>query len=465
MRNILIWWISLILIIQLVSAAEVCVVVDYGDQEEKPDSKCIDIDEGKNGYELLNELSWRLEWKDFGYNAFAGMNLGHGLCSIDDIGNDPDVCWGTDTWNLNLVTNNEWLHLPVAFDADGGCWNKDPDSTVGHYCTKDDDVVGLAFGGWGAEPEMFKVNVSGVYVDGEKERRARGSGGKIREVSPGSEVKINFELENLYFTTTNIDVTDISIEGTIEEINDGSDIVEELSEFDILADKKETKTLEFQIPLDVENKDRLLKIEIKARDDAGIRYNTEITYDLEVKKEVHKVNIIKAELDKDDYICGTEAILDLSLLNIGASDETINLQIKNEELNLEISEVVRLDDAPYTPSSSYQKKFDFTLPTNIENTDYSIEITARYASLVESEKVDLIVRGCQTVVKTGSKEPSSQVGDTELIITSKEYQVTSEEIPVEEQKNNTLLLSLSVILGILIMAVVALAAIFILKRK
>ena len=49
MKKILILMIVLILTVQVVSAANVCVVVDYGKNGgENPDSKCVDIDENES---------------------------------------------------------------------------------------------------------------------------------------------------------------------------------------------------------------------------------------------------------------------------------------------------------------------------------------------------------------------------------------------------------------------------------
>jgi hypothetical protein len=388
MRKLLVYLLFLIFVFQLVNAAEVCVVVDY--KGDKPDSKCVDIDEGEDGYKLMEETKWDLLWSP--ESAFGRM-----LCKINDEGTDisGQYCeYSGEFWNIVLNRNGEWLHMPVGLDAPGGCWNYNINSWEGHYCTKNGDVLGFAFGSEGSEPEMFKVNISDIYVDGEKLSDKKVRRGKIEEVFPDSEVKFKIELENMYDSETDIDVIDISIEGTIEEINDGSDIDEDISKFDLEADRKTTKELEFTIPRDVEAKDRLLKIEMKAEDDAGIRYEKEFTYDLEVEKEQNKLDITKAELNKDSYKCGENVLLYFSIVNLGAKNEKVNLEIANIDLGIDIKENFELSNDAFKASSKYEKRFSLWLPDVLQKGIYSIGITANYGGKKEIENIDLVVSGC-----------------------------------------------------------------------
>lgn len=459
-KKVLIGLFVLVFMIQLVNAAEVCVIVDYGSGgENKPDSKCIDIDEGKNGYELLNEIGWNIKWKDW------GGTLGHSICSINDLGYDESTCWGNEGyWNFNLIENGEWYHvIDKGFDG------------TPHYETVDGDFVGLAFGPDGAKPEMFKVNITRIYVDGEKQSDSKTRSGKIVDVFPGSVVEFRIELENLYDSGTDIEITDISIEGTIEEINDGEDIDEEISDFDLDADRKKTEELKFEIPLKAEAKDRLVRIEINAKDDAGIKYETEFTYDLEVKKEDHKLKITKAELDKASYKCGENALLSLYVLNIGAKEENVNLKIVNEDLKLEINEAFGLSNDPSEESSKYEKRFNIWLPRNISKVTYPITITANYGAQKETANVNLVVSECEK--KTGST-PAEEVEESNTDVGAGQsnqeggIEAEKETKPGEMTKiagagkiTENLPFVLIAVLGVLIVLIIALLAIFWVFRR
>jgi len=256
---------------------------------------------------------------------------------------------------------------------------------------------------------MFKANITKIYVDGEKQRDSKVRGGKIEDVFPGSNLRFKIELENLYDSGTDIVVKDISITGLIEEIDNGGDIEEEINEFDLNADIKTSKELEFSIPLEVEAKDRLLTIEITANDDAGIKYDKEFTYDLEIAKEEHQIRILKAELDKETYKCGENALLDLSVTNIGAKSEDVKLKIENRDLSLNINKEFSLGNDPFEPSSTYQDKINLFLPINIDVKTYPITITTEYGTKKETTRIDVAVNECE---KTESSEETQETKET-----------------------------------------------------
>jgi len=451
--------ISLILLIQLVyAAAEVCIVVDYGDQGIDPESECIEIDEGKSGYELLNEVGWSTKWKDESY-----------LCNVNDIGNDPSNCFGdpgSSGWMYSLTMGGDWFPPLVTLNGTGGCWNRDKDSTVGHYCTRDEDVLGLAFGGWGAIPKMFTMNISKIYVDDDRLTDSKVNRGKIQDVFPESKVEFKIELENFYDSSTEIAIKDISIEATIEEIDDGDDIDEDIGEFDLEADKEKTETLEFTIPLEVEAKDRLLKIEIKAEDDAGIKYEEEFTYDLEVEKEDHKLRITKAELNKESYKCEENAILYLSILNIGAKNENVNLAITNQELDINIKESFELSNDAFEPSSRYEERYNIWLNDNLDKTTYPITIISSYGSEKETETINLIISECEgtTTKKEETKETTKVQTEQETGKDETKSKTIKQTITSVKTNSNTPVI-LAGILTALIVITIALGAVFYIKRK
>lgn len=462
MKKTLILILTSILIVQLVNAAEVCVIAYYPTGEA--DSKCISIEEGKSGYELMEEIGWSLLWSP--ESAFGRM-----LCKINDVGTDVSgqyCAYNGDFWNIVLNRNKEWIHLPIGLDAPGGCWNYDMNSWDGHYCTKNGDVLGLAFGPAGSKPEMFKVNITKIYVDGEKQSDSKTRRGKIVDVFPESTIEFKIELENLYHHSIDIDILDVSIEGTIEEISDGEDIEEYISEFDLKADKKITEELEFTIPLEVDAKDRLVTIEIDAEDDAGIKYKKKFTYDLEVEKEQHNLKILKAELNKDSYKCGENVLLELSIINIGAKNEDIDLQIANEDLDIDINENFELSNDAFEPSSKYENKFNIWLPNNdVSKGTYPIEITADYKNEKEIENINLILS--ESCKKSEQPKETEEITDVQTGIISEteetEAGISEEGMTIKETITKNLPLLLTVVLGILIISVILLFVLFLIFRR
>ena len=466
--------IFILLAVSIVNAAEVCVVVDYGDEKEDngaPDSKCITVDEGKNGFDLMQLTNWDLLWGP--ETAF-----GHMLCKINDIGTEVsgNFCeYSGEFWNIVLVREGKWLHMPVGLDGPGGCWNYDINSWNGHYCTNNKDVLAFAFGEAGAEPNMFDANVSRVDVDGKKETKITPSGGKIRNAFPGSKIEFKMEFENLYDSTTEIDIKDISVIGTLEEIDDGSDIEEEIDEFDLSADRKTTKTLEFIIPWEVEAKDKHLLLEIKAIDDAGIVYEKEFGYDVEIEKENHKLKMLKAELDKTAYECGRQALLDLSMLNIGSNDEDVTVKITNRELNLNIEKDFKLTNDAFEPSNRYEDKLSFFLPENINKKEYILTINAEYGSKKETETLKLAVDKCDfegiidqeegTMEEKTATETEGSMGEQEQTSAAKETKTTAETKSIKEPIYKNTKVVLTSVLGLLVVVIIILMLIFLFVRR
>lgn len=458
MKKILFLAVLFILMVQLVNAAEVCVVVDYGSEsEDKPDSKCVTIEEGDNGYVLLNKLGWSMGWKDYG-----GL-LGHALCNIKDVGYDPDTCWGDrGYWNFNLIQNGEWYHvIDRGFDG------------TPHYETKNGDFVGLAFGQDGAKPEMFKANISKAYVDSEKETKLTETGGKLKDVHPGSNIKLKIELENFYGSDTDIEVKDISIKTTIEEIENGEDIDKDIPDFDMKTKAKETKDIEFDIPWEIEEKDRLLTIELTAKDDAGIKYDKKFIYDLQISKETSKLKITKAQLNKDSYSCGENALLDFSILNVGSNDQKVSLYIVNDNLGININENFDLKHEPYGTSNKYGKIFNIRLPDKLEKKSYPLEITAEYGSNKEVGNVTIVSVCGESEGSSGVKESGAEqsvVAGQGEASSEQEQAISQEETKgiadaAKETVTSNMPLALMVVLSILIMIIIGLGVMFWVIRK
>ncbi|MBU0627597.1 MAG: hypothetical protein KKC75_00265 [Nanoarchaeota archaeon] len=469
MKKILIFLVVLILAVQIASAANVCVVVDYGkDGGEKPDSKCIDISEGMDGYYFMEQMGWTLLWT-------PNTTYGHMLCKIREEGTDVSgqYCeYDGDFWNLVLNRNGKWLHMPVGLDAPGPCWNYDENSWTGHYCTESGDVLGFAFGAAGYEPTMFNANATKVYVDGKSQTNLNNNGGKLKDAVPGSTIEFRLKFENLYSASTDIYVNIISVDGTFIEVDNGADIDQGLSDFDLLAGKDETKSLKFIVPLNAESKDRLLKITINARDDAGIRYEKTLTYDVRIEKDPHKLSITNAEMNKVSYTCGENALLSLTVLNLGDNKENVNLKIFNTELGINLNEKVELLNDPSDPSGKYEQRLNVLIPEGVEKKTYTLTIDAEYGNNRETEKLEIVVDNCDSSgsqeTVAGAEEPETNLqGEgvfSEETTTGEKTALSSTEVTnVKTDKNAYYAIIGIVILLIVIMA--ALVTMFFVLRK
>ncbi|MBW2975291.1 hypothetical protein KY366_06235 [Candidatus Woesearchaeota archaeon] len=462
MKKIITALLVLLFVIQAASAADVCVIAYQS--RGGIDTKCIDVDEGINGYDLLNGLRWNIGW--------LNTTTRHELNSIGETANE-----GSSEWRFSLAMGSGWFLPEIGLDGEDGCWNRDRDSDEGHYCVTDEDVIGLAYGSPGAKPEMFIANISAIYVDGERQTDSRTKGGKIDKVFPGSEIEIRLEFRNLYHHTTDINTEDISVRAVIEGIDDQDDIRLEIPEFDLMVDKMTAKELDFTVPVDVEAKDRIMTIELKAKDSSGIRYDEEFTYDVEVEKREHDLRMLYAGFDKDSYSCGTTAVLNLSLINAGSEEENVNLRIGNKDLKLDLYERFKLSNKAFDGTSRYINKLNIRIPDNTAQGNYPVSIKADYSGKTESRSLNLFVSECDIkdvvkqeeselskVSKEVQEEPVSLPAAGPAEAGEKAEKEDKKEDPVVQEKiNKNLPLILTLVLAVLLFAAVLLFVVLMVK--
>jgi hypothetical protein len=143
------------------AATQVGVVVEYPDG--RIFSTCLAAEEDADGYALLEETG-------LGFNWSISELYGHGLCGIEDVGCSAEDCWCTDKyWGFYVKKGDgPWEYSAVGFDGGATCQE--------HYCAKDGDLVGLAYGAYGTKPaEKTFEEVCDIREEHETGEEAAGS--------------------------------------------------------------------------------------------------------------------------------------------------------------------------------------------------------------------------------------------------------------------------------------------------
>ncbi len=398
-----------LVVVSIVSAVDVGVVVEFEDSSLA--TKCVTVDEGTDGRVILEKTGLDLLWSPT--TAYGSL-----ICKINGEGTDisGDYCeYSGKFWNFNILMDDTWEHMPVGNDAPGGCWNRDLSSWSGHYCGIDGDVIGYKFTDSGAPPLIkfdeicpeTRIAISDLKVKVDGKERNLNDGGTIKNAKPGSEIEFKIELENLN-KKNGLDINEVNAEITIEDIDD--DLTEETDSFDLNSGTKKTKTLKFNIPLEVDEDSYDVIIQARGEQEDGTDFSLEWLLDLEVDKDKHSVVIEKAGLDEDILECGESTSLNLRLMNLGSDDESTILRIENKDLGISIKEDLVLKEGPY--SSSY------TIPTTegLESGIYPIAITALYSEELEKETANLNVECTkeETQQQPIAKEQKKQEQTTKL---------------------------------------------------
>jgi hypothetical protein len=276
-------------------------------------------------------------------------------------------------------------------------------------------------------------------VDGESDSSISNSGDDISEkAKPGSVVEIQIKLENQFSDSSDIDIEDIQITGTLYDIGaDHDDLDEETSTFDISADSKsDYKTLTFNIPSDAEEGSYDIEITAEGTDsEYDTEHSVSVTLTLDVEREKHEISISRAVLSSSTINCGDYTTLDVIIKNTGSNDEDETvLTVKNPNLGLTYtSENLELDKDPDNDDNEFSKTFTIDL-RNKELTPgtYPIEIQTFYSEDVLSDlkTVYLTVKCGGTVVV--------ETKDNTVVLTDEAYDlVTKGQGAIAEDSTNT----------------------------
>lgn len=457
----LIWF---MLFVNIVYSVNVGIIIESKDGTIKTD--CVNVPQETDGFEILEKSVFDILWSPS--SAFGQL-----VCKIDGEGTEirGNFCeFSGEFWNFNILPDgqNEWLHSPVGHNGPGGCWNRNMESFGGHYCGMDKDVLGYKLdSGSDGEPklktyadicEKLKVKDVKVYVDGEKESGADENGGKI-DVVPGSKIQLKIKVENLYTNNNDIKIEGISVEGTLESVNDGSDIEATANDFDLSAEKDKEITLEFNIPLEVEDGYYDLTVEIEGENERGFPYSKIIEFEVEVDKEKHDVIFNRLDFSNNNAECGNAAKLNVDVVNLGTANENVELRIVNQDLGIDIKESFKLSEDPFDEENRFTKPYAIKLPENAIPGKYMFLAGLVFGNNIERSDTQLNVK-CNNFAATEKSESiiSQVAGSVPVIALQSKSQETSQEKSIENENsfNNPTIISLMVFSAITFISIIAL---------
>ena len=256
---------------------------------------------------------------------------------------------------------------------------------------------------------------------GSKTSKNLGDGETIDdEAEPGDTVEFRIEVKNNFTSAEDLEIEDISVQVTIEEIDDGEDFEEESNEFDLGTGDDKRVTIKFQVPLEVEEDTFDVLIEAEGDDENGTDQRVEMDLKLEVDKESHLLKITRASLSPTEVSCNRKnAQLATTILNIGNEDEEdVTVKVLNSDLSIDSKDVVEeLTAEPNEPESRFSKVFTFGVPENAESRSYPILLSALYDNdrKKAEETVTLTVNECLTAKKETTEANEEENEEVEVI--------------------------------------------------
>jgi uncharacterized membrane protein len=223
------------------------------------------------------------------------------------------------------------------------------------------------------------------------------------EAKPEDRVKFDIQIKNLFSDNDDIQIENIEVEITIQDIDDGDDLEKTSSDFDLNADKKKTVSIDFEVPLEVESGNYDVIIIADGRDENGARHTDRMQLELEVDRENDDVRITKADLSSSTIKCGQSTSLRFEIRNLGDStQDDAAVVISNTDLGLnQRFDDIELDDNPTDRDSRFSRSVDIVVPSSASPGSYPIDVIAFIDrnTRIDREVVTLNVQSCEEQVE------------------------------------------------------------------
>lgn len=288
-----------------------------------------------------------------------------------------------------------------------------------------------------ADTNKLEIRSLKAYVDGNKD-----SG--TLDAKPESEIKIKFDVKNIYDTVANLEIRDIGVTSYIKSIDDGDDldVDEEPDINDLDPGEDDSAQLVFSIPLEVEDNTYDLEIKVEGKDANGTSQVATDTLSVRIKKEKHDVWIRNADLYTANLKCSRTTQLGVSVINMGTSNEdAVLLTVTNNDLGISKKDTFDLDNDPFGSDSKYSNTYPIIVSKDQEAGTYPINVKVSYNSgaKIAEKNVDLVVEDCVSKPTTVVVQPTPTTTTT--------IPPTPAEIAVTQPEEQGILASLQSAIG------------------
>lgn len=281
------------------------------------------------------------------------------------------------------------------------------------------------------------------------------------EAEPGDSIEFRIEVKNNFTNAEDLEIEDITVETTIEEVDDGDDLDEESADFDLGSDDDKRITLRFQLPLEIEEDTFDVTIHAEGEDENGTDHERDMTLKLEVEKESHLLKITRSSLSPAEVSCNRRNLqVGATVINIGNEDEEdVEVQVLNQDLGIDLSQNVgELTAEPNEDESRFSHVFSFNVPNDAEAGSYPITVRALYdeSRKKTEETATLTVSDCGT--SGGQTQQTSEEDQDVTVITPTTGKTTTTSVSAPEGTTVTsesLFKSNAFVTGIIIAEIVA----------
>ena len=302
------------------------------------------------------------------------------------------------------------------------------------------------------EGAMLRITDLDIEVGGKKAKNVNNNTKIKKEAEPGDKVEFDIEISSFFTKAQDLEVEDIEVEVTIQDIDDGDDLEEDAKEFDLDPTKDDNVKIDFEVPLDVDEDTYDVLIDVEGDDQNGTTHRIRWKLELEVEKEKHEIRILRASATPSEVVCQRTISINTEIINTGSEDEDeVTLEVSSVALGINfVEDDIELDEG--TDDNRFTKLFNAAIDNDVVPGVYPVTINSYYdGKLSETETVDLNVKLCELAkeIKEPVKEKKPQV--VEVITPTPTVQEQPEqpiEISFVETDIYTTLLAIMIVLFI-----------------
>ncbi len=295
--------------------ADIAIVAEFPNDIVEVD--CLRTKETKKASEAIGLSKFVPEWSE--KSIFGRL-----LCKLNNFGEEPDgqYCeFYGDYWAFHINEGNGWEFSSVGLDF---------------YDAQDESIIGLKFGDGSETPQGFEfeeicfdepliINKVRAFINDDNENLVSG---EDLQVKPGDKIEIEIGVGN--FEAYSIDLFDVEVELEIDDL----DINEDDSLGNLKPGGEEKSKIKFKIPLNAEEDDYDLVILIEGEGDDGFDHVVVFNIVVEVEREEHDLFIDSVQDISEGLGCENEKNFEAIIQNKGESDEeNVILIVNSSEIN------------------------------------------------------------------------------------------------------------------------------------
>jgi hypothetical protein len=258
-----------------------------------------------------------------------------------------------------------------------------------------------------------------------------------KEAAPGSTVKFEVEVENLYNDTDDLDIENIEVDISIKDIDDGDDLEDEAPDFDLKPERHDTAEIEFEIPLEVDEDTYDVVITVEGEDENGTTHEVRAVVFLEVEKEKHELRLMSASASPATVKCEENARVYVDVINTGQEDEDeARITITNPELGWSFEQEFEIEEGD--KDNRYEQSFLLPVPKGIQEGFYTAEVNVYYdTTRLEDSRMVTVEKGeCITVEKAVQLEQARAAALQKQIEEAQKQAIQQQQAQQEPQQKS-----------------------------